>query len=573
MAEFNDPLDALMNRHGATKDPSAAAVNLPVDEPEDDDPFGMNDQAAEIAAENEAAELARIAHQEELAAQVEATKAELKAMPPRSLDPEFQKDSVEFQESVLEIVGNMIQKVVTNRNLTAGCIPESTDDDPKHRDHAMGDLIEYYHNNGDKVTPEFEEIVLKYWRYGYTEAEKAANKAAAAAEIETTDEIPKKTTPEIVINAEEGKDVTVNIDPDVVKEMSEEHKVNVRIVKTTDKDMFAAKRVILNSERTDIIQPFEVTTATVPITLPLSGYRCEITPMSYWEFIQLTTARRSGSNADMDLRTWSIIYNHITNPSIGPFTDFEDFLKKTKYADIQILLYGVLLSSCDEVEPITLLCGNPKCREPHEIHYNPRSIMHVNDELMAKYEFKKSGTLFGKAAKEHFEKINNSVVFYELPHSKYIVEIEPRQSAYDYLNRVYPLLDELEARFNTEDKKDTENEFDDEEFAYLAGHGMYILSMSKIVGDTVYKYTDFADIEKILTTALDTVDAGTLIALIRDAGADVQPVQFFLEDITCDKCGRHEDRLMIPDIGRSLLFQLSQRLSSTKISLIETEQT
>ena len=149
-------------------------------------------------------------------------------------------------------------------------------------------------------------------------------------------------------------------------------------------------------------------------------------------------------------------------------------------------------------------------------------------------------------------------------------------SAYDFLNVRYPLMEELRKRFHPDDEDgqlidDKYNS--DEEYNFLLGHAMFIKAISKTVDGKTYRYTNWDDIEKIITTSLSVHDSGALMRLINDVGMKTyNPVQFYIEDVTCDKCGRHDDRIMIPDIAQSLLFQLSQRLSSMEISLTEMEQ-
>ena len=82
---FVDPLEDLMNRHqGNVEAPQSTTV-------EEDDKYGNNDLANEIAAEDAAIERAKQERLEQLAAQQDETKA-TSAMPPRSLDPEFQAE-------------------------------------------------------------------------------------------------------------------------------------------------------------------------------------------------------------------------------------------------------------------------------------------------------------------------------------------------------------------------------------------------------------------------------------------------------------------------------------------------
>jgi hypothetical protein len=577
--QFIDPLEELMARNESIMNPNETPA-APADAPEEEDIFGVNDQANEMAAEDAAREEARKAHQQELAEAAEAIKPTVQ-LPPQSLDPKFQKDAIEFQGNKLDIVGDMIQKAIAKMGITGGGIPEEVGNDVNYRRKAMGDLIEYYEMNGEEITDEFCAIIKKYWRYddGNNIDQEAAKEAAETQEAieaatDTAIAAPEP-TPEINIHVDAGvSDVTVNIDENLVKDMSEEQRVNVRVIKTTQEEMRTAK-VVLNSQRNDIITPFKSTANSVPLALPLSGYRCCLTPLSYWEFIQLSSEPTSGNRVDMDKKQWSIIYKHITNVSIGDFANFEDFLKKTKYADRELLMWGILLSASDDVETATVVCGNPKCREPHEIKYIPQKIIHINDELANQHEYKVTGSVApGKPAIEHFNKINSTIKMYELPHTKYLVEIEARPSAYDFLNRRYPLMDELRERFKSENQSDEDfDESNNAEYGYLLFQALFITAISKVVDGQTYRYTNWEDIEKIITTSLDMNDAGILFSLIKQVAEETRdPIQFYIEDVTCEKCGRHEKRIMIPDVGQSLLFQLSQRLSSTAINLTEMEQ-
>lgn len=577
---FVDPLDELMAKAEAAENPDAPqAVNTtPVTEdiPDEEDEYGLGDQQREMAQEDAIMEAARLARQEELAAAAE--KDNMTNMPPRSLDPAFQKESIEFQGSVLEIVGRMIEQVIAKHKLGKGGIPESTDDDPNFKHHLMGELIEQYHLNGEVITPAFESLIIANWKLDEPETAPDATDDAneTLASVATEAPVAREIVPEIQINVEPGTDVTVNIDENVVNEMSEVQKVNIRVIETTVEDMRSAT-IIENSQRNDIIVPYESGMYNAPLTLPLSGYRCEITPLSFFEYVQMTSTPPSGSQLDQDKRVWSIIYKHITNVSIGPFKDFEDFLKKTKYADQQLLQWGILITSAEDEETATIQCGNPKCRKPHEIKYKPRNIIHINDELAAECDLKTTGTIAsGPAAVAHYQKINSTVKMYELPDTKYLVEIDSTASAYDFLNVRYPLMEELRKRFHPEDENGDlidDKYSSDEEYNFLLGHAMFIRAISKKVDGKTYRYTNWEDIEKIITTALSVHDSGVLMRLINDVGMKTyNPVQFYIEDVTCDKCGRHDDRIMIPDIAQSLLFQLSQRLSSMEISLTEMEQ-
>lgn len=560
---FVDPLEDLMNRHqGNVEAPQSTTV-------EEDDKYGNNDLANEIAAEDAAIERAKQERLEQLAAQQDETKA-TSAMPPRSLDPEFQAEAIGFQSNNLVIVGRMIDEVAKKHNLTSGGIPEATEADPDLRMHVMGDLIEQYHLNGEVITPEFENIVLSNWE-GYVDPSIKEEPVEEAPVEEPKKEEPEEPIPQININVEQGTPVTVNVDEGVVAEMSTKRRVNIQVIETTSEQLLASK-VVQNSQKDGIITPYTSDVYDVPLTLPLSGYRCTLKPVNYYEFIQLGSAPSSGNPVDVDKKQWSIIYDHVKNVSIGEFKDFEDFLKKTKYSDRELLMWGVLIASADEEETISLTCGNPKCQKHHTLKYKPRSIIHVNDELATKFQYKKTHDVApGDAALQHFNEINSTVRKYKLPSTGYIVEIDERPSAYDFINRRYPLMDRLRERF-ADPETPNQDLSDNAEFNYLMSQALYVTSISKIIGDTEYRYTNWDDIEKIITTSLDMKDAAILMQLIgKLASETASPMTFYLENFNCDACGHHQDRIPIPDIGSILIFQLSQRLSSTEINLTEME--
>jgi hypothetical protein len=113
------------------------------------------------------------------------------------------------------------------------------------------------------------------------------------------------------------------------------------------------------------------------------------------------------------------------------------------------------------------------------------------------------------------------------------------------------------------------------EFDYLSANALFISAMTIVREENgktkEYRFTNWDQIEKIITTALDAEDSGTLLKIIEKTRNNVSPVSFRVEDINCSACGRHEEYIPITDIGNTLLFQVSRRLSNTQINLIEMD--
>lgn len=109
------------------------------------------------------------------------------------------------------------------------------------------------------------------------------------------------------------------------------------------------------------------------------------------------------------------------------------------------------------------------------------------------------------------------------------------------------------------------------EFDYLAANALFISAINVIKDDVEYRFTNWDDIESIITSSLDSVDSGVLFKLIEKTRSMVSPVSFYIADVKCDSCKRVEKKIAINDIGNTLLFQVSRRLSNTEINLIEMD--
>lgn len=574
--------------------PASPVAPPPTAPTPEDDEYGIGDKERELAEEDAAIAAA----EEERIAALKAAEGEREQvmMPPRSLDPEFQNEAISFQQTVLQTVSNMVVEVAKKHGLEGGLKGDPFDPKDNTRMHIMGNLIEMYHINGDVITPEFEQYVLDNWEATNTPAatDTADEKDYHPEEVEKAIdklEESRSIAPDVQVNitAAPGTPVNVNIDQDLVENagvdvnVEKMRRIDVVVTEVTEQQLMAAPAIVRNSQKNGIIVPYESETGDVPLALPLSAYRCVLRPVNYYEFMQLGNASTSGNQVDIDKRSWSVIYDHIKNVSIGPFKDFEDFLKKTRYADQQLLLWGILLSAGsvtgEEKDSVTVECPNEKCKEPHVIEYDPYSILHVNEEVAEKLQWKKTQEVAaGPAAVEHYNKMNSTVKRYRIPKrdgspSKFIVEIEDRPSAYDFLNKRYPLLDELRDRYWHEGMTDRELN-NNPEYGYLMIHALYVTAMS-IIGDDgkEYRYDQWDDIEKIIRTSLDMYESNVLMQIVQTVASQVNnPIEFYFDGYTCKKCGHEQSRIVIPDIGQSLLFRLARRLQSTQINLIEMQQ-
>lgn len=608
MSNFNDPLDAIIKKHEAAangeapnKEESTTVPPVPENpilpgDPEYHDPtpveafsapldidYGDNDQADEIAAEDAADAKAR----EDAVAEMMAKRAEeIKTlMPPDSHDPNVIADMTNYQTEKVAIVTTMVNKVVGKYRIFEGGIPDLPDlmNNVKGRREVMGDLIEYYDTHTDnEITPEFEAIVLNNWimpggqrasewvkephpAYSTPEEQKLAEAEAVAEK----NNVKEPEVPKIEINVPDGSEVTVNVDKDVVNEMSETRKIDIVVNKVSEKEM--TMNVIRNTQQKGIIETYDPGICDTPVTLPISAYRCVMRPINWFDFLRLV-APSSQNRSDDELKKWSVIYKHLKNPSIGAFKDFDDFLKKTKYQDRELLMWAVLVATADEEEPLQMTCPNPKCRHQRTLKYRPRTIIHLDPEHIPPYYNDVYNAMVQEEAQKIFDEVANKHTEYTLPNTGIIVEItEP--SAHEFITKKLNLVQELYRRYVPDGDM---GELDPEdprfiEFDYLSANALYISSMSIIKDGKKYVFDQWEDIEEIITNALDTEDSAILLKIIAKSRANTSPISFYLENVVCPQCGYKREKLQITDIGQTLLFQVSRRLDNMEVNLKETD--
>jgi hypothetical protein len=532
----------------------------------DDDEFGKNDFKKQIE-EEERLENERLEMERQRRLQEEQDSQTKTPMPPRSLDKQFQSDAIDLQNEHLAIVTGMVEQVKAKYHLNGRIIPE------KARQ-VQGDLIELYFNNGNQITPEFEQLILNNWEHidpNTGEAYAAPDNYNGNVNPNTGNAQTNPNEHTINITVESNQPVTINMPEDLNAKLEETKanvvKINVREMSESE---IRSMTIIENPQEAPNIVEHKNDMCSIPITLPMSAYRCTIRPVNYFEMIDLV-APRSNSKVDFMIQRWEIIYNHMDNISIGKFADFQDFLKKTKYADLGILEWAILTATCDEEEPIQITCGNPKCKKTHDYYYSPRTIIHLNEDNLPK-NYHDISNAVGESAVKLFSEINTKRVGYELKHCKKIIEInEP--SAFDYITKKLPLIME-KYREKKPDDPDMEN-FDIDHlsddptlisFSYKVACMMRISAINTNYNGTLYRWTDWDDIEREIDNIKDMEDTMLIVKLIMDA-RDSVPAEFYLSDVKCPYCGRVDRRIPVDNLTQNLLFRISRRLENMEIVL------
>lgn len=570
----------------ATGEAKVASTSKPLDLPKDfpaveeEDIYGINDLENEMREEDARLAEERKRKLEEKRAEELANKA---AMPAQSLDPEYQKKAVTFQVDKIAMINRMCQMVLKKYKITTGEIPESYSPEETHnkltRLQCMGEMTEYYENHGAVIDETFEKLLLDNWQMpdGQYACDWIHNGDTPADDSEEIKEARKvtedvDTTPTINIFApEDASSIVVNIDEDMLADLSEEKKVNVKIKRVSEKELISAP-IIENSDKPGIIKPYAPETGDIALTLPISGYRCTVSALNWFEALNLEDVAGKNS-ADRAIDQWSTIYKHIKNPSIGNFKSFEDFLKKTNYLDQEYFMWGLLTATTGDHEEFMNKCSNPKCEKGFLIKYDPHTVAHINKEHLDDDYIKTYEVSPGEEAMKHFTKVQSKRMRYELPESKVIIDIGS-PSVYDFINNRLGVLDRLGEQMAKEAQNAGDPNYRSPRIQLQMTFNLYINSVLIPVTENgvkkYYKYDKWNDILEALDS-LSWGDSGILMKLMQTVAEKLaSPIDMYIENITCPHCKKHFDKMFIGNIQNQLLFRASRRLENTEISLIET---
>ena len=305
------------------------------------------------------------------------------------------------------------------------------------------------------------------------------------------------------------------------------------------------------------VNEFQISSSKVPVVFPASRFKAYMTGLSYGEMGDISL-NNENVTFDQLQKKLTVIYNKMVNPSIGEFENFEDFLKKFAYVDIDLAVYGLVVATFPEIDDIPLTCNNEKCKNSFNHKYSPRTLIRF-DKANEKFLNAMNDVVECPAAESHKlleespARVHKRV---KLPFSGFIIEIGIA-SAYDYL---YTIVD------NIIGDKFKDNHPDDVNGILQINATLLGLIRAVYVPSGDGSYTMFDNFEDMIN-ALYMVkpEEISILASLLQKYTDSYTVEFELFDITCPHCGTKTSRIPL-DIN-SLVFLKYQRLMSTEIDI------
>ena len=305
----------------------------------------------------------------------------------------------------------------------------------------------------------------------------------------------------------------------------------------------------------DSYNTYGVRTAMV---FPCSKFRGYLSGMSYGE---LGDVGLSFDNEGYDTikKKLSVIYNKMINPSCGKFKDFDDFLQKFAYIDVELAIYALYISSTPETKTITLKCNNDGCGQRFDWDFRTRELIQYQDAsdvfLDCMEEIATANTM--EAIKMNQNAPHRTEKLIELPLSHIIVKLS-HVSCYDYLNKI--LLETLK-------DDDFEKRHPDDVNGVLQSSAIILPIVSGFrVKNPNGTHEEFSSVDDILEMCyhLPPSDFQILLSLVQSY-LDDYSISFGIRNVVCPHCKQKTE--FVPINITQQVFQLYQTQLSTSVNL------
>lgn len=341
----------------------------------------------------------------------------------------------------------------------------------------------------------------------------------------------------------------------------DKHKlVNANLLKLTEVqsvDISSVKYKAPKKSFLETIQEHSIATTMTPVVFPVSKIGASMKGLSFGELGDIGLDKETLSFGKLN-KKYSIIYKNLVNSSVGKFADYEDFLKRFAYIDLDMAIYGLVCSTFPEVDSIALRCNAPKCGKMFDHTYQPRALLQVKELSKTILNAMKDVTM-ASTPKQYIELeesnvLNNRKVI-TLPFSKYQVELGVA-SAYEHLHSIMDNI--LDDKFSKNHPDDINNILEINT-TFLS----IVRAIAIPINDEYVRFDDAEDVIQALYT-IKPEEISILINLLSKYVTSLE-IRFALVDVHCPHCG-HDTKVIPIDIN-DLVFMKYQTLGNTTLDL------
>lgn len=374
------------------------------------------------------------------------------------------------------------------------------------------------------------------------------------ADMRSTDNFDRDDVVQILID-KTGMGSNVTLTPEEEAKVVRAKKIIISEVES--QELATIKFKAPTKSFSEMISQHIVDTTMTKVTFPASRFASDMGGLGFGELGDIALSRENITHEKLNKKL-TIIYNNLKNPSVGTFDNYDDFLTKLAYTDIDFGTFALACSTFPEVDTITLTCNHTTCHQNFEHKYSPRNLIRFEKMRNAVLRDMKSiNTCTSlEESKELFK--HGPVSEYKmikLPFSNYMVEIGIA-SAKEYLDNLIGVL--LDEKWNEKHPDDVNN--------LLQINSTFLTVIRAISVPINGEYIRFSDVDDIIE-AIYTIkpEEATILSEILDKYLATYTPVFELVDVRCPHCGTVTKRLPI-DIN-SLVFLKFQALRNTTVEL------
>lgn len=334
----------------------------------------------------------------------------------------------------------------------------------------------------------------------------------------------------------------------------------IRVTEVEDMDLSSIEFVAPDKNYVDSIEPVENEIGGTIVPLVSSHYRAKMKPLSYSQIGDLFVDS-SAPRFETYYKSYSTIYNNLGYASCGKFDSFEDFLKSTSRYDMEMLLYGLIVSSYPEIDNIGLVCS--QCEKSYPTKYVVRDLFTINTQQTEYLE--KLDALMSASPEDFKTYMENSPVkkrkYIKLPNSGYLVEFG-LYSAYDYL---YSYINNIGNNKLANDHPDDINDM--LKLGAVLLEFIHSIAIPTKTADGKVKYTKYSGFEDMIQILyrLNPVDYQLIGEICNKFMNTYQPV-FTIKNTRCPHCNStfEETNVSLYDV----VFFRFRQLMSTEINVV-----
>ena len=418
-------------------------------------------------------------------------------------------------------------------------------------------------------TPEVEEEIKKI-----NEAKESGNEVESDKDYQDVGNIVKEHDKEELVHVlidKTGLGQNISFDPEEKQKLAESTLIHLVEVEDKELKMVEFEKPDPNTSFMDAIGAYQLSVSKVPMTFPASGFKAEMTGLTFGEFadIALDPGDNSSDYIDYDKmrRRMYVIYKHMVNVSIGEFKSFEDFLSKFAYIDMPLAIYGLTIATQPEMDELTFNCKQEGCGKNFNFKYSPRSIIDF-DSADVEY-LKRVDEINSCAPQDRISLVEEAPVRrirrILMPQSGWIVDLR-MASCGEYLEKILSYVNDIQEKADAMEETDPELNEIQKKVAFIPV--LHSISQVGIPGDggKIYRISEPDQIMDSLL-AMPPADINVLYAVQAKYQSNYY-IGFSLKKVKCPHCKHVIDSIPItPD---ELVFLIAQRLGNTEISFDNT---